>query len=121
MKGSYLKHIIISMVLNEPIELANTAELIKDLIKEIDMTITFSKLVHLNPSFEIIYGLKESHCIFSYWKEINFATIDLFSCKNFNIDKVRNKVIKIFPVKKIKMDTIRNCPIFREVELCQET
>jgi len=116
MKGTYLKEISVSFKLPCKTNPAITKDFISELIKKLDMDLVFAKTILLPPSFEILCCIKQSHIIFSYWEEINFVKMSIFSCCNYEIEAVVNLIKSYFNIEKVKVDLVKDCSIFNEVK-----
>lgn len=121
MKGNYIKEIEVTLLLRNKIKPEQTEEFIKLLVDKIRMNLVFIKTILLPPSFEIFTCIKESHIIFSYWKEVDYVRMIISSCKNYNTKKTLNFIENHFKPNRIKMRIIKDNSITKEITgLCQK-
>lgn len=93
-------------------------DFLKELIKKINMKIIKGPIVLNHKSFKKqesgITGfaiLAESHVSIHTYPSKGFFSLDIFSCKEFDIKKIKKYINQVFDVKKIK-----ECLIKREYE-----
>jgi len=115
----YLKKVQASLLLSEKINQKKAKSFIKFLAKTIDMQIVFLKSFDLPPGFDVLAIVKESHIYLGYWPEVNLVQLEVFSCKNFEEDKIHAVVRNFFLIEAIKIEVIKDKSIFDEVkDLC---
>ncbi len=122
MKGGYLKEIAVSFILKEKVNTDKGVVFIKRLVEKIKMNLISLQVNSLPPGWTILGGLSESHIVLSYWGELDFMRLYLFSCKNFNQYQVLKEIRNFFKIKrKIKLEIIKKRKTLDEVkELCQK-
>lgn len=86
-------------------------ETIKSILNKIVDDINLTKVSESYKQFEPFGAtgfilLEESHISIHTWPEHNFAAIDVFSCKSFDIDKVNETIATCFETQHIKTKII---------------
>ncbi len=112
-KGSYLKEVIFSFKLKESASPIKTLSILVELIRKIGLQVCSHTINRLEPGFDVILGLKESHLVFSYWGDEKFVHMSLSSCKwydeNLVIDEIKKWCLELD--SDIKVQLINDCKV----------
>lgn len=85
---------------------------IKEILNQVVTEIQLTKVAESYKQFEPFGAtgfilLEESHISIHTWPEHNFAAIDVFSCREFDIDKINSLLSAYFETQEIKTKVIQ--------------
>lgn len=116
------KHLVIDVLVKNSSKLSDktfTRKLFKTIIKEIEMKAVLPITIYQFPSFINIKNrthrkikkqkggitafciLEESHISCHSWPEENYVAYDIYSCKNFDENKVIKLLYRFLPIKNL--------------------
>jgi len=122
MSVTHLKKVQVSLLLCEKINQKTAKTFIKFLAKALDMQIVFLKAFSLPSRFDVLAIVKESHIYLGYWPEVNLVQLEVFSCKNFEEDKIHAIARGFFLIEAMKIEVIKDKSVFEEIkDLCPTT
>lgn len=111
----HLKDLIISVGIKEKVSLRTGKHLVTKLIGALNMELVDMDGYILDPGWEVIACIKQSHIVLSYYPEYNYLRIHISSCKDFHNYKVRGIIKRALGTDRISTNLVEDTPLKEEV------
>ena len=112
----HLKEVGVSCILKKHITSNEARNFLKKLISFLQMDLVFCKTIYLNPGYEILCCIKQSHIVLSYYPEFNFFRINICSCSSFETNSLIEFIKSNLKIVVSKIEVYKNTSLEKEIK-----